>query len=99
MALDRMEVFVEEMMGYDVKIAMICRHNEFLQRCFPPDHMSSPLFIDIPATATVYIVDFEGWAHCPITDFVVVRDYAEKFHFFIDLEMPGGMVTIWQWKP
>ena len=98
-ALDRTEVFAEEMMGYDDEIATIRRHDEFLQRRFPPDHTSSPLFIDIPATATVYIVDFEGWARHPITDFVVVRDYAEKFHFFIDLEMPGGMVTIWRWKP
>jgi len=61
--------------------------------------MTSPLFIDIPATATVYIVDFEGWACHPITDFVVIQDYTVKFHFFIDMEMTGVLVTIWRWKP
>ncbi|EDQ98425.1 uncharacterized protein LACBIDRAFT_302374 [Laccaria bicolor S238N-H82] len=98
-ALDRTEVDAEEIMGYDEEITTIRRHDEFLQLHSPPDHISSPLFIDIPATATVYIVDFEGWARRPITDFVIVKDYAEKFHFFIDLEMTGGMVTIWRWKP
>jgi len=98
-ALDRMEVLAEEMMGYDDKIAVIQQHNEFLQRRLPPDHMSSPLFINIPSTATVYIVDFEGWVCCPITDFTIVQDYAKKFHFSINMEMMGGMVTIWHWKP
>ena len=98
-ALDRTEVLATEMMGYDDDIALIARHDEFLQQRFAPDHMTSPLFVDIPSTATVYIVDFEGWARRPVTDFVVVKDYAERFHFSIDMEMTGGMVTIWRWKP
>jgi len=32
-------------------------------------------------------------------NFSVVKDYAEKFHFFIDMEMMGGLVMIWRWKP
>lgn len=98
-ALDKTAVLAEEMMGYDEEVATIQCHDEFLQRRLAPDHMTSPRFIDIPSTATVYIVDFEGWSRRPITDFVTVKDYAERFHFFIDKEMTGGMVTIWRWKP
>ena len=94
-----MEVLAEEMMGYDAEIATIRRHDEFLQCRSAPDHTTSPLFVDILSSATVYIVDFKGWGHWPITDFVVVQDYAKKFHFFIDMEMTGGMVTIWRWQP
>ena len=97
-ALDKTEVSADEMMGYDEEIVTIRRHDEFLQQCFAPDHMASPHFIDIPSTATVYIIDFEGWAHRPITDFSIVKDYAERFHFFIDMEV-GGLVTMWRWKP
>ena len=98
-ALDRTEVAAEEIMGYDDELAAIRRHDDFLQRRLSPDHTTSPLFVDIPSTATVFIVDFEGWARRPITDFTIVKDYTERYHFFIDTEMTGGMVTIWRWKP
>ena len=62
MALDRTEVHAQDMMGYDDELSAIRQHDEFLQRCLAIDHMTSPLFVDIPSTATVYIVDFEGWA-------------------------------------
>lgn len=73
-ALDRTEVAAEEMMGYDGELAAIRQHDDFFQCHLAPDHTTSPLFVDILSMATIYIVDFEGWAHCPIMDFIVVRD-------------------------
>ena len=98
-SLDKTEVFGDDMMGFQDEIDTIKQYDEFFQLRRAPDHTSSPSFSDIPAGATIYICDFEGWSAWHITDATLAEDYAGRYHFSIESDGPDAYVTFWRWKP
>lgn len=98
-ALDRTEVFGEEMLGFQDDIDTIKRYDEFFQLRFTSDHAGSPSPSAIPANAVVYICDFEGWSARLITDPSLIKDYADRYHFRIETDDRDTYATIWRWKP
>lgn len=97
-ALDRTEVFGEDMMGFQDDIKTIKQYNEFFQLRHTPDHTSSPSFSNIPLNVMVYICDFEGWSTCLLTEATLVEDYANRYHFCVETDEADTYVTIWCWK-
>ena len=97
--VDRTEVLGEEMIGYQDDINAIRQHNKFFQLKWPPDHTTSPSFSNISLNTTVYICNFKGWSACLMTDASLIKDYADRYHFCIELDTCGSYITIWRWKP
>jgi len=98
-SLDKTEVYGEEMLGFQDDIDTIRRYDEFFQLRRAPDHITSPAHSDIPPNTVVYICDFDGWSARLLTDPVLIRDYADKYHLSIEVDDRDAYVTIWRWKP
>ncbi|EDR10034.1 uncharacterized protein LACBIDRAFT_325588 [Laccaria bicolor S238N-H82] len=98
-SVDRTGVFGEEMLGFQDDIKLIRRYDEFFQLRRTPDHITSPAPSAIPPNAVVYICDFEGWSARRISDPVLVKEYADRYHFCIEVDDRDTYVTIWRWKP
>ncbi|KIJ91334.1 hypothetical protein K443DRAFT_14485 [Laccaria amethystina LaAM-08-1] len=98
-ALDKTEVFGEEMLGFEDSVETMKRYDNFFQLRRAPDHITSPTHADIPPNAVVYICDFEGWSARSLTDSILVRDYADRYHLCIEVDDRDAYATIWRWKP
>ena len=98
-SLDRTEVLGAEMAGFQDDIETIGLYDEFFQRRRAPDHTTSPAHSEIPPDAVVYICDFEGWSARLITDPDLIQDYADAYHFSIEIDGRDAYVTMWRWKP
>ena len=98
-SLDRTEVSGEDMRGFQDDISTIKQYDEFFQLRRAPDHTTSPNPSEIPLDTTVYICDFEGWSARLVEDPDLVRDYADRYHFSIEVYECATYVTIWRWKP
>ena len=98
-SLDKTEVFGSEMLGFQDDVETMKRYDDFFQLRHTPDHITSPTHADIPPNAVVYICDFEGWSARLLMDPVLVRDYADRYHLCIEVDVRDAYVTIWRWKP
>ena len=98
-ALDKAEVFSVEMIGYQSKLDMIKRYDDFFQLQQDPGNMFSPQFADIHSDMKVYMCDFKGWKGRLLIDVDTIAEYSTCYHFTIDESTPGTTVTIWRWRP